>query len=101
MSGDDILTVEQAAEFLQFTPSTVRDMANRGLLPGRRLGRFWRFSRRKLVEFIEAGNPPAASTNGARGGRPVSGADAQSAIDAFNNLREGPARRRVRAEGRP
>ena len=85
--NEDILTVEQAAELLHLTPPTVRQMASRNLLPGRRIGKLWRFSRRKLVEFIEAGNP-CPSTNAAD---PVtSGVDSRSVVDAFNNL---PARR--------
>ena len=51
----DILDVEEAAELLQLSAPTVRQMADRKLLPGRQLGKLWRFSRRQLIEFIEAG----------------------------------------------
>ena len=81
----DILDVEQAAEFLRLTPPTVRQMASRNLLPGRRIGKLWRFSRRKLVEFIEAGNP-CPSTNDAV--PLITGVDSPSAVAAFNNLPE-------------
>ena len=84
-SADEILTVEQAADFLHLTPPTVRQMACRELLPGRRIGKLWRFSRKKLVEFIEAGNP-CLSTNVAA---PLTtGADSRSVVDAFNSLVE-------------
>ena len=49
----DILTVEEAAEYLRVSPSTVRRMARTGLLPGVRIGRQWRFSRRQLLEWVE------------------------------------------------
>ena len=84
-SSDEILDVEQAAEFLHLTPPTVRQMAARNLLPGRRIGKLWRFSRRKLVEFIEAGNP-CPSTNDAA--PLITGVDSPSAVAAFSNLPE-------------
>jgi excisionase family DNA binding protein len=90
---DDILTVEQAADLLHLTPPTVRQMASRNQLRGRRLGKLWRFSRAKLIEFIEAGEPqPMPNACGTR--NITSGVDSLSAIEAFNNLREQPRGRR-------
>lgn len=37
------MTPEQAADFLQVTPATVRDWARRRLIPGKKFGRVWRF----------------------------------------------------------
>ncbi len=53
----DIMTVEQAAEYLQLTADTVRRLLREGQLPGRRIGKEWRLSRRKLEEFIMEGKP--------------------------------------------
>lgn len=89
--ANDILSVEEAAELLRLTPPTVRQMASRNLLPGRRLGKLWRFSRRKLVEFIEAGNP-CPSINGEVPS--TTGVDSRSVSDGFNNLLEAPTGKR-------
>lgn len=52
----DVLNAEEAAEFLGFNPYTVREKARLGEIPGRKLGREWRFSRRQLLEWVEEGN---------------------------------------------
>jgi excisionase family DNA binding protein len=55
----DVLTVDQAAELLQLSAPIVRQLASRSELPGRRMGKrtgfAWRFSRKQLIEFVEAG----------------------------------------------
>jgi excisionase family DNA binding protein len=48
----DVLTAEQLAELLQVDVKTVRALAARGELPGRRLGRHWRFSRDAVLEWL-------------------------------------------------
>ena len=50
--GDDILTTKQAAELLQIHETTVSQMAAAGDLPGRKLGRDWRFRRSALLNHI-------------------------------------------------
>jgi excisionase family DNA binding protein len=51
--SSDILNVEQAAELLQLTPPTVRQMASRRIIPGRKLGgKYWRFSTRQLFAWV-------------------------------------------------
>jgi excisionase family DNA binding protein len=95
--NDDILTVDQAADFLQLTPPTIRQMAARGLLPGRRFGRMWRFSRRQLLEFIETGNPPPTPPISATERQPyTTGVDSESAILGFSQLPSRPIRRNRR-----
>jgi excisionase family DNA binding protein len=89
--NDDILDVDQAAKLLRLTAPTVRQMASRNLLPGRRLGKLWRFSRKKLIEFIEAGNP-CLSTN-AETPR-TTGVDSLSVAAAFSNRQERPTGRK-------
>jgi excisionase family DNA binding protein len=43
---------EQAARFLQIDAATVIEMAEAGRLPGRKLGKAWRFSRAALVAWL-------------------------------------------------
>jgi excisionase family DNA binding protein len=52
----EVLTAEEAAEFLGFNPVTVRQKARLGEIPGRKIGKEWRFSRRRLLEWLEEGN---------------------------------------------
>lgn len=55
----DVLTLEQAAEYLQLNPRTVYDMARKGELPAVKVRNKWRFSRRALEEWV-AGNGKTA-----------------------------------------
>jgi excisionase family DNA binding protein len=48
----DVLTVEQLAELLQVDETTVRSLAVKGDLPGRKLGRQWRFSRQAVLDWL-------------------------------------------------
>ncbi len=56
----DVLTAEDAAEFLHFNPVTIRLKARSGEIPGRKIGKEWRFSRRVLLEWLEEGSRPKA-----------------------------------------
>ena len=48
----DVLTVEQLAQLLQVDEKTVRSLAAKGDLPGRKLGRHWRFSRQAVLAWL-------------------------------------------------
>ena len=48
----DVLTVDQLAELLQVDAKTVRSLAAKGELPGRKLGRHWRFSRQAVLDWL-------------------------------------------------
>jgi excisionase family DNA binding protein len=48
----DVLTVEQLAELLQVDGKTVRSLATKGELPGRKVGRHWRFSRQAVLDWL-------------------------------------------------
>jgi excisionase family DNA binding protein len=70
------MTVSDVAALLDLKPYTVKEYARRGILPGRKLGRGWRFLRPELEEAIRhlprAASGAAASDAGLRrrGGRP-------------------------------
>lgn len=49
---DEILSVEEAAEFLKVPAATVRREARSGRLPGRHVGKEWRFSRSGVVAWL-------------------------------------------------
>jgi excisionase family DNA binding protein len=48
----EVLSAEQAAELLQIEEATVVELADAGKLPGRQLGKVWRFSRAALVAWL-------------------------------------------------
>jgi Helix-turn-helix domain len=52
ITRDDVLTVSDVAVLLDLKPYTVKEYARRGILPGRKLGRAWRFLRPGLEETI-------------------------------------------------
>jgi len=54
----EVMSAEQAGQFLQIDESVVVDLAERGKLPGRKLGDVWRFSRVALVAWLAAPEAP-------------------------------------------
>ena len=49
-----VLTVEQAAEYLQLTADTIRRRARGGRIPAARIGRRWRFPQPELDAWLSA-----------------------------------------------
>lgn len=50
----EILTAKEAAEFLRIGRNQLYDLAGRGELPYRRLGRSLRFSRSALIRWMDS-----------------------------------------------
>jgi excisionase family DNA binding protein len=55
----EVMSAEQAAQLLQIEESLVVELAEAGDLPGRKLGKVWRFSRAALVAWL---SEPATRT---------------------------------------
>jgi excisionase family DNA binding protein len=53
ITREDVLTVDDVATLLELKPYTVKEYARRGILPGRKLGRTWRFLRPELEDAIQ------------------------------------------------
>ncbi len=51
----EIMTADQVAELLQISRDMVYQLATRGELPGRKVGRIWLFSREAIDEFMRGG----------------------------------------------
>lgn len=70
--GDVVLSVEEAAEFLKVPAATVRREARAGRLPGRHVGKEWRFARSALVDWLrgELDGPGVIPERYTRGHRP-------------------------------
>src|SRR6476620_2793087 len=55
-----LLTLRGAAILLGLHPNTVRSQVRRGIIPGTKIGRSWRFLETDLVAWIRARYPEAA-----------------------------------------
>jgi excisionase family DNA binding protein len=51
----DVMTAREVGELLRLPASTVYDLARRGLLPGHRVGRAWRFIRYEIEDQLRGG----------------------------------------------
>jgi excisionase family DNA binding protein len=49
----DVLTVKQAAEYLQINPQTISRKLQHGVLPGRKVGRSYRIRKEDLDEYLK------------------------------------------------
>jgi len=49
---EPLMTLQQASEFLQIAPDTLRALTKRGRVPAMKIGRQWRFDPCLLREWI-------------------------------------------------
>jgi excisionase family DNA binding protein len=54
LTRDEVMTASEVADLLKMPVSTIYELARRGELPARRLGRTWRFLRPRLEELLAA-----------------------------------------------
>lgn len=52
LTRDEVMTASEVADLLKMPVSTIYQLARRGELPARRLGRTWRFLRPRLEELL-------------------------------------------------
>jgi excisionase family DNA binding protein len=52
MNSGEILTAEEAADFLRVSTKTVLKLARDGDLPAQKVGRAWRFCRSELLSYV-------------------------------------------------
>ncbi len=52
MNDDDVLSAAEAAALLKVSLQTVLKESREGRLPGRKVGREWRYSRLRLMEHL-------------------------------------------------
>lgn len=58
---EKILTLAQAADFLQISPEVLRRHAKNGVVPAHKEGRTRRFSRKELEAWLHDGGPQVAA----------------------------------------
>lgn len=61
MMQKEVLTTEEAAEFLSLRPFTIRVYAKRGIIPAKKVGKEWRFYKPDLIAWLRAPGPADAS----------------------------------------
>ena len=52
MSMDDVLTLEELAAYLKVSETTAYSLVRNGEIPGRKVGREWRFLRERVVNWL-------------------------------------------------
>ena len=57
MTKQEILTLSQAAEYLQVSERTILRMLKDGRVPGRQVGTQWRFDREQLRAWVRGEEP--------------------------------------------
>ena len=48
-----VFTSKEAAEYLRFSETTILRLANRGLIPGAKIGRQWRFTKETILNLLK------------------------------------------------
>ena len=52
---EEILTVEEVAEFLKVSRDTVYRLTQQGKIPATKVGNQWRFTKTRLLEWLNSG----------------------------------------------
>jgi len=55
--ANDIMTIDELAEYLRISKSTLYKLAQEGKLPGQKVGKRWRFHREAVDRWVQ--NDPA------------------------------------------
>jgi excisionase family DNA binding protein len=54
LTRQDVMTAGEVADLIRMPLSAVYELARRGLIPGHRIGRRWRFIQREIEEWLLA-----------------------------------------------
>ncbi len=54
LTRDDVMTASEVGALLHLASSSVYDLARRGVIPGHRVGRAWRFIRPEIEDWLRA-----------------------------------------------
>lgn len=62
---DDIMTMDELAEYLKISKSTLYKLATDNKLPGTKIGKRWRFHKDAIDRWVQ--NYPGGSGSGSKG----------------------------------
>jgi len=51
-TNDAVLTIDQLAEYLKLSKSSLYHLARRGEIPGQKIGRHWRFHKTAIDKWL-------------------------------------------------
>jgi excisionase family DNA binding protein len=63
-----VLTIDDLAEYLKISKSTLYKLAQEGALPGQKVGRHWRFHREAIDQWLR--HEPTAKTKNQKRRKP-------------------------------
>jgi excisionase family DNA binding protein len=66
-SVEEIMTPSEVADMLKIHLKTVYKLAEKGVIPGNRIGRSWRFSRSDVMELVSSRGMNLSDTPSATG----------------------------------
>jgi excisionase family DNA binding protein len=52
----EIFSLDGVRKFLHISPNTAKELAESGAIPGRRIGKNWKFYREDIIEWVRIGN---------------------------------------------
>ena len=58
---DEIMTMDELAEYLKISKSTLYKLAVENKLPGTKIGKRWRFHKDAIDRWVQSGNPQGDS----------------------------------------
>ena len=65
MATSEVMTIDELAEYLKVSKSSLYELAQQGKVPGQKVGKHWRFSRQAIDKWIankDGGQPSGGST---------------------------------------
>ena len=60
----DVLTIEELADYLRISRSTLYKLAQEGRVPCQKVGRHWRFRKQSIDRWLERGGANGANAEG-------------------------------------
>ena len=55
-SNPPVMTVDEVSAYLRIPKASIYKLAQKGKIPGQKVGRHWRFRREALERWLEAGD---------------------------------------------
>lgn len=69
MKPKDVMTIDELAEYLQVSKSSLYKLAQDGRVPGQKVGKHWRFHRERIDEWLKHGAMPEQKPRGSGTGQ--------------------------------
>lgn len=62
MKPKDVMTIDELAEYLQVSKSTLYKLAQEGRLPAQKVGKHWRFYKQSIDDWMREGKRSQADS---------------------------------------